>query len=216
MPMKSQSERVSNKNLKSFCGKPLYHAVAGVLLRSKYIGEVIINTDSGLIKHDVRENFPSYRIIDRPFELIGDMVPMNAIIGYDISLTENNIFIQTHSTNPMLLPETIDEAIEYFLKNQGKYDSLFSVTRLQTRLYWKDGSPINHNPKELLRTQDLPTVLEENSNFYIFTKKSFNSAGKKRIGNHPYLYEMDKVEAIDIDEPQDFVIAEQLYRRFRT
>ena len=215
LPMKGHSERVSNKNLKSFCNKPLYHAVANVLLNSKYINEVIINTDSDQIKNDVREKFPSFRIIDRPATLTGDMVPMNDIIGYDIYVSENNVFVQTHSTNPLLLSETLDHAIETFFLNRKKHDSLFSISRLQARLYWKDGSPINHNPVELIRTQDLPPVMVENSCFYIFTRDSFINAGNKRIGLNPFMYEIDKIEAVDIDEPQDFVFAEQLYQLFR-
>jgi CMP-N-acetylneuraminic acid synthetase len=215
LPMKGHSERVSNKNLKLFCNKPLYHAVANVLLKSKYISEVIINTDSIHIKEDVKENFPSFIINDRPAELIGDMVSMNEIINFDLESSDSTIFVQTHSTNPILLTETLDNAIEHFLNNEDKYDSVFSVTRLQTRLYWENGAPINHNPQELIRTQDLPPVMEENSSFYIFTKESFKTSGKKRIGNNPLLFEIDKIEAIDIDDPQDFIIAEQLYKLLR-
>jgi CMP-N-acetylneuraminic acid synthetase len=78
-------------------------------------------------------------------------------------------------------------------------------------LYWQDGSPVNHNPTELLRTQDLPPVFEENSNFFIFSKTSFEEAGKKRIGLKPKMFEVNKIEAVDIDNPEDFIIAEQLY-----
>ncbi len=93
---------------------------------------------------------------------------------------------------------------------KGDYDSVFSVTRLQTRFYWEDGSPINHNPNELLRTQDLPAVFEENSNFFIFTKDSFNSVGKKRIGKKPLMFPMGKIESQDIDEPEDFSIRQAM------
>ena len=81
----------------------------------------------------------------------------------------------------------------------------------QTRLYWKNGTAINHNPSELLRTQDLPPVYEENSNFYIFSKDSFNNCGNNRIGLTPQMFEIDKIEAVDIDNPHDFIIAENLY-----
>lgn len=215
LPMKGHSERVSNKNLKDFCGKPLYHAIVNEVLKSKYVNKIVINTDSEEIKEDVNTYFPTVIVIDRPENIIGDNVPMNEVIGYDLSKLDGDIFIQTHSTNPMLLAHTLDCAIEKFEKEKNKYDSIFSVTRLQTRLYWKDGSPVNHNPQELLRTQDLPPVFEENSNFYIFTKDSFNKSGRKRIGLKPLMFEIDKIEAVDIDEPQDFIIAEQLYKQLR-
>ena len=216
LPMKGHSERIPNKNLKSFQGKPLYHKVIDSLLHSKYIDKVVINTDSENIKIDAVKNFgDKILLIDRPNSIQGDFVSMNNIIEHVLSkLPNNNYFIQTHSTNPLLKTETIDRAIEkYFeaiIKNQ--FDSLFSVTRFQTRFYWKSGEPINHNPNELIRTQDLPIMYEENSNFFIFSRDSFFSNGLKRIGCKPYLFEMNKIESIDIDEPEDFTIAEIFYK----
>lgn len=213
LPMKAHSERVPDKNIKNFYGRPLYHAVLTTLLQSKYVEKVIINTDSDTIKKDAPRNFERVEIIDRPKELQGDLVPMNGIIAYDLNRTDGEYFLQTHSTNPLLRYQTIDRAIETYFENLEKIDSLFSVTRLQARLYWKDGSPINHNPNELLRTQDLPPVYEENSNLYIFSKKSFVNADRCRIGRKPRMFEIDKLEAVDIDEPQDWEIAELLYKR---
>ncbi|MBI2259898.1 MAG: acylneuraminate cytidylyltransferase family protein [Flavobacteriia bacterium] len=210
--MKGNSERVPNKNMRLFDGKPLYHAIISELLNSKYITNIIINTDSEKIKQDANLNFPSVIIVDRPIEIQGDFVPMNEIIEYDINQIESDIYIQTHSTNPLLKHITLDNAIKAFIDADGKFDSVFSVTRLQTRLYWEDGKPVNHNPNELLRTQDLPPVFEENSNFYIFTKESFKKVGKKRIGLKPLMFPMNKIEAQDIDEPEDFILAETLYK----
>jgi len=212
VPMKGNSERVPNKNLRLFDGKPLYHAVISELLKSKCINQVVINTDSEKIKTDANQHFPTVLIVDRPLEICGDFVPMNDVIAYDMSQVPSDIYIQTHSTNPLMKIETLDNAIEAFLENRGKYDSVFSVTRLQTRLYWEDGSAVNHNPSELLRTQDLPPVFEENSNFFIFTKESFEKSGNKRIGLKPMMFPMNKIEAQDIDEPEDFIIAENLYK----
>ncbi|MBE0661411.1 MAG: acylneuraminate cytidylyltransferase family protein [Bacteroidales bacterium] len=210
--MKAHSERVPNKNMRLLHGKPLYHAVAEALSQSPYIDEILINTDSTKIAEDSARYFPKIRIIDRPVSLQGDFVPMNDIIAYDLSQSQTEHFIQTHSTNPLLTTESINRGIEMYFANLDKHDSVFSVTRLQTRLYWKDGSAINHNPAELLRTQDLPPVYEENSCFYIFSKKSFVSAANKRIGLRPLMTELDKLEAVDIDEPADFIMAETLYK----
>ena len=116
------------------------------------------------------------------------------------------------ATNPLLTSATLDRAIETYFSNLDEYDSLFSVTRLQSRLSGQDGSPVNHNSDELIRTQDLSPIFEENSNFYIFSKNSFNNAKKNRIGLKPQMFEVDKLEAIDIDEQQDFELAEILYK----
>ena len=97
LPMKGHSERVPDKNLKDFAGKPLYHAVMQAFLACEYIQQVALNTDSDRIKADLKANFPGVVIIDRPLELQGDMVPMNAIIGYDMEQLDGDIFLQTHS-----------------------------------------------------------------------------------------------------------------------
>lgn len=212
LPMKGNSERVPNKNMKLFDKAPLYHAIVKSLLASKFIEYVVIDTDSQTIAKDAKEKFgDKVVIIDRPVEIRGDYVSMNNIIKNDLNHLESEHFIQTHSTNPLLKTQTINNAIELYFKSLEKFDSVFSVTKLQTRLYDHNAKPINHNPEELLRTQDLAPLYEENSNFYIFSKKSFKNAGNKRIGLKPKIYEVNKLEAVDIDEPEDFKLAELLH-----
>ena len=212
LPMKGNSERVKNKNMRNFDGKPLYHTIMNSLLSSKYIETVVINTDSDIISKDAKSNFgDKVIIINRPKEIQGDFVSMNDIINYDLSKLDGEVFLQTHSTNPLLRTETIDKAIEKYFTDLDKFDSIFGVTKVQTRFYDKDANPINHNPEELLRTQDLEPYYEENSNFYIFSKEAFRNAGNKRIGLKPQIFEVNKLESIDIDEPEDFKLAELLY-----
>jgi CMP-N-acetylneuraminic acid synthetase len=212
IPMKGHSERVPNKNMKDFNGKPLYHYIAKTMLGSKYVTDIIINTDSDIIKEDVAKNFPSIKTVDRPSELVGDFVSMNKIIQHDMIQAPSDLFVQTHSTNPLLKSETVDSAFSMLIDSKGAYDSAFSVTKIQTRFYDKDCKPYNHNPAELLRTQDLEPLFEENSNFFIFSKESFEEAGEARIGKNPCMVEMDKIEALDIDEPSDFKIAEAIHK----
>jgi len=212
LPMKATSERVPNKNIKNFGGVPLYHAITKSLLASQYIDKIVINTDSEVIAKDARENFgDKIIIIDRPVEIQGGDVSMNIIIDYDLSQLKGEHFLQTHSTNPLLRTETIDKAIEGYFEKLDDNDSLFGVTKVQTRFYDKDANPVNHNPEELLRTQDLEPLYEENSNLYIFSKEAFKKADKKRIGLKPQIFEVNKLEAVDIDEPEDFKLAELLH-----
>ena len=210
LPMKGNSERVPGKNLKIFNGKPLFHYVLEALQNSSLIDQIIINTDSKEIT-DSASIFSKVKIHERPSRICGDFVSMNDIIENDLENSDGTIYLQTHSTNPLLRSETISKAIAKF-QNSTTNDSLFSVTKLQTRLYWEDGKPVNHNPEELLRTQDLPPLFEENSNIFIFTKESFAKADNKRIGLNPIMFEIDKLEALDIDEPQDFVLAETIHK----
>ena len=99
--------------------------------------------------------------------------------------------------------------IRSYLEKIDQYDSLFSVTRLLTRLYDQEGAALNHNPKELLQTQDLPPVFEENSCIYIFSEESLTE-NSHRIGKRPYLFEIAPDEAWDIDTPLDFEIVNYL------
>ncbi|WP_045213330.1 cytidylyltransferase domain-containing protein [Desulfonatronovibrio magnus] len=211
LPMKGHSERVSNKNIRHFNGKQLYHHAAQVLQDSKFISSIVINTDSEIISEKAPKHFSKVHIINRPESIRGDFVPMNDIIAHDISVTDGEHFLQTHSTNPLLSQATLERAIQKYFEGLDRYDSLFSVTKLQTRLYWESGKPINHDPSKLERTQDLPPVFEENSNFYIFSRESFVRANNNRIGLTPQMFEVDPLEAIDIDEESDFQLAEAIY-----
>jgi CMP-N-acetylneuraminic acid synthetase len=108
--------------------------------------------------------------------------------------------------------ETLTNAVETFFKNYPIYDSLFSVTKVQTRFWDSLARAINHNPNILIRTQDLPPFYEENSCVYIFERNTLIER-HNRIGNRPFLFEMDPYEAVDIDEEIDFRVAEEVFRQ---
>ena len=209
--MKEHSERVPNKNIRDFCGKPLFHYILESLSKSKYINEIIINTDSQKIAKNAKEFF-NVTIHMRPDYLLKiDSNEANLIIEDDISKIDCEYFIQTHSTNPLLKTNSIDKSIEAFF-NQQECDSLFSVTPYQNRLFFENGDPVNHNPNQLIKTQDLPYLYEENSCIYIFSKNSFLK-NKNRVGVNPKLFSIDRFEAVDIDEMEDFVFAEFLMQK---
>lgn len=209
VPMKANSERVPGKNTKAFNGRPLYHWILNTLEASAVIDEVVVNTDSSEIAAGASDHFGA-TVIDRPEELRGDNVPMNDIILHDVGQVEADLYLQTHCTNPLLRRETVEEAVETFRADEAQ-DSLFSVTPLQTRLWDEDAEPINHERDQLLRTQDLPPVYEENSNIYLFTEDSVRRR-ENRIGDEPMMFEMAEREAVDIDVPIDFRVAEFLHR----
>src|SRR4051812_33227484 len=215
VPMRHSSERVPGKNYRPFGGKPLYHHIIGSLLACPQITEVVIDTDSPVIVADAFEHFPPVTVIERPDHVRGGMVPTNEVLLRDIQRVHADFYLQTHSTNPLLRTETISRAIDYFLANYPTYDSLFAVTRWQTRLWDQLGRAVNHNPAVLLRTQDLPPIYEENSNLYIFTAETLEQR-RNRIGERPYLFEVDRLEAADIDEELDFQVAEFLYQVTRS
>ena len=136
---------------------------------------------------------------------------MNDVLLNIVNQVNSDFFFQTHSTNPLLQSSTIKDAVEKFVKNYPLYDSLFSVTRLQTRLWDSLSRPINHNQNILLRTQDLPPIYEENSCIYIFNKNTLEQK-HNRIGNRPLMYEIEGLEAQDIDVELDFQVTELLFK----
>ena len=209
VPMRHHSQRVPEKNFRELAGKPLFHHILETLLYVPELDGIYIDTDSSPIVQGVKENFPAAQIIHRPQDLCADDTPMNQIIMHDVSVIQAPFYLQTHSTNPLLKPGTISSAIQVFIENIDQYDSLFSVTRLHTRLYDQEGKALNHNPKELLQTQDLPPVFEENSCLYLFSENSLTKNGH-RIGEKPYLFEIAPDEAWDIDTPLDFEIVNYL------
>ena len=213
VPMKKHSERVLNKNIKLLGNRPLFFHILQSLLASHYIKKVIINTDSERIAElAIGEFGKSVEIFWRPEELRGDFISMNKIIEYDLRDAElGQLFLQTHSTNPFLKTTTIDKAIEYYFEKlaSGEADSIFSVTEIRSRLYNSDLQPLNHDLHELIRTQDLKPVYEENSNFYLFSKESFLKT-KARIGQKPGGFTTEPLESIDIDTPEDWELAAYL------
>jgi CMP-N-acetylneuraminic acid synthetase len=211
VPMRHSSERVKGKNYRPFNGKPLFHYIISTLLRCPSITHVVIDTDSPTIVEYAKEHLPQVLLFERPAHLQDGSIPMNDVLLNIIRQIESDFYLQTHSTNPLLSAETIEDAVQFFLKNYPIYDSLFSVTRMQTRLWDGLARAVNHNPNILLRTQDLPPIYEENSCLYLFTKQILQER-HNRIGNRPYLYEIDRREAIDIDEEIDFQLAEMAYK----
>lgn len=212
VPMRHNSQRVPGKNYRHLVGKPLYQYIIETLLSVQQINEVVVDTDSLPVMEGLRRDFPQVHVLDRPEHLRADAVPMNEILAYDTAQVGADFYLQTHSTNPLLKAETISRGIHSFLKGYPAYDSLFSVTRLQTRLWDELTRPINHNPAILLQTQDLPPVYEENSCLYLFTRQTL-LARRNRLGERPLMFEIDPDEAWDIDEEIDFAITDFLMQQ---
>jgi CMP-N-acetylneuraminic acid synthetase len=211
VPMRHHSVRVPGKNYRDLAGKPLFHRIINTLQEVPEVDDILVDTDSPVILEGLSENFPEVKTISRPENLRGDLVPMNEILIHDTGEIDADYYLQTHSTNPLLRAETISSAIQTFIEVFPEFDSLFGVTRLQTRLWDQSGKPINHNPDVLLRTQDLPPVYEENSCIYIFKKETLLER-RNRLGERPLMFEIPAIEAWDIDEELDFIIADTLCR----
>jgi len=209
LPMKAHSERVAGKNFRPFRGKPLYRWMLDTLLSLPEVAQVVIDTDARelLASHGTFET-SDLRILDRPEELCGDHVSMNRILEHDIASVPADLYLMTHTTNPLLSAASVRGAFEALHKQReaSDCDSLFSVNRFQTRFYREDGSAVNHDPADLIRTQDLEPWYEENSNLYLFTRESFAATGA-RIGVCPMLFETPLAESVDIDDAAGWRLA---------
>ncbi len=209
LPMKAHSERVPGKNFRALGHKPLYAWMLDTLLAIDAIAMVVINTDAAAeLDDDPRLRQPRVLLRERSAALCGDFVSMNLIIGDDIAAVPADSYLMTHVTNPFLSAATIKRALAAYAAGlaAGSADSLFTVTRHQTRFYRADGSAINHDPANLIRTQDLEPWFEENSCMYLFSAASF-ARNQARIGDHPILFPIPKREAVDIDDQDDWNVA---------
>ncbi len=210
LPMKANSERVKGKNFRLFNGKPLFQWVLDTLLSVEEIDLVVINTDA---RHILAENGLVDRervlIRDRKPEICGDFVSMNLVLADDVANVPADIYLMTHTTNPLMTADTVRQAIALQQEGMasGAHDSVFTVNKHQTRFYRADMSAVNHDPKNLIRTQDLEPWYEENSNLYIFSAESF-ARTNARIGARPRMFETPRAESLDIDDQEGWEMAE--------
>jgi len=212
VPMRHASQRVPGKNYRPLGGIPLYAHILATLEACPSLERIVVDTDSSIIKAGVQERFPAVHIIDRRQDLRESDTPTNLVLLHDAQIFEADWYLQTHCTNPFLRPKTVEAAIAAFRDTITQHDALFSVTRLQRRLWTGAGKPLNHDPSILLRTQDLPPLFEENSCLYIFKRQAFLETGN-RLGRNPRMFEMEAMEAWDIDNEADFRVAEALLSR---
>jgi CMP-N-acetylneuraminic acid synthetase len=213
--MKAHSARVKGKNFRPFAGKPLFRWILDTLLAIPEIEKVVINTDARSILAD-NDLVDTDRILirDRKPEICGDFVSMNKVLADDIANVPAATYLMTHTTNPLLSSTSIVRALWMLdrARISGGVDSLFSVNKYQTRFYRGDCSAINHDPNNLIRTQDLEPWYEENSNLYLFTRESFASTNA-RIGKKPILFETPRMESADIDDQDGWDLAELIASR---
>lgn len=206
IPIKLGSKRVPGKNIRPFFdGTPLVHFIQKACLKAKNIDEVYIYCSDGKIQDYL---LPGVKYLRRPKYLDGDDINANDIIREFINTVEADIYVNAHTTSPFAKSETIEELVDKVAG--GRYDSAFCAEEIRTFM-WKDGLPMNFDPDHFPRTQDLPLIYGETSIAYVFTRNSFVKHNR-RLGSHPYIKEVGKIEAMDIDYPEDFDICDAIYK----
>lgn len=206
IPIKLGSKRVPQKNIKPFYdGTPLMHFIQKVCLESDRIDDVYIYCSDDKVKEYI---LPGVKFLKRPEYLDGDNINANDFIREFMKSVDADIYVNAHTTSPFAKVETINACIDKVAS--GEYDSAFCAESIKAFM-WENGKPINFDPDHFPRTQDLPVIYAETSIAYVFTKETFNKYNR-RVGIKPYIQEVGKIEAIDIDYPEDFDIANAIYK----
>lgn len=205
VPIKLNSERLPNKNIKPFAnGQPLLTYILNTLVNITEIDEVYVYcSNESIIEYLPR----GVKFLKRSEHLDSSETKINEVISSFINDVNADIYILSHVTAPFIREESIKRGLQKVL-NEG-YDSSFAVQRIQEFL-WKDNKPINYDLNNIARTQDLEPFYSETCGLYIFEKEIFKRHNR-RIGFNPYLLEISKIESIDIDEKEDFDIANAIF-----
>lgn len=205
VPMKLNNQRLPQKNTKAFTnGKPLCYYILSTLLKIKKIDEVYVYCSNEEIKKYIPNGV---KYLKRSESLDQNTTKMNEVLKAFAKDVPADVYVMTHTTAPFISKESIEKGLDAVLG--GEYDSSFAAKKLQDFL-WKDGKPFNYELDNIPRTQDLEPLYEETSGFYIYNSSVITSLNR-RIGEKPYIVEVNEIEAVDIDEKEDFQIADAIY-----
>lgn len=205
IPIKLNNQRLPGKNLLPLNKRPTCDYIFETICNVDIIDEKYVYCSDEAIKPYITlYESKGLRFLKRDSYLDGFQVKGLEIIDHFIRNVDADIYVLTHVTQPFTKSESIRNALEKVIS--GEYDSAFSAVMLQDYM-WVDGKPFNYDMKNIVRTQDLKPIYMETGAFFIFRKEVFTKLGQ-RIGNNPYIYEIDQFEAVDIDTAEDFEFAE--------
>lgn len=203
MPIKLKNERCPGKNTRLLDNKPLLQYELNSLKLTGLCDSInVYCSDEKVIPFlPLGVNF-----IKRPDFLDLPTSNFTQIFDCFIETIDADIYVYAHATAPFITVETMRQCIEAV--KSGAYDSAFCALKLQDYL-WQDGEPLNFDASNLPRTQDLKPIYQETSGVYVFTKAVYLKY-RRRIGKNPFIKEVSFKEAVDIDNPEDFELAEAL------
>ncbi|RGN35281.1 acylneuraminate cytidylyltransferase family protein [Bacteroides oleiciplenus] len=208
VPIRLNSKRVVGKNLKILGDKPLMCYILETLSGINKIDEVFVYCS----QESIKEYLPNkVSFLKRPEFLDRDETLGKEIYEEFVNTIDADIYILAHTTSPFMKKKTLEDALDKIM-NEG-YDSAFSCERIQT-FTWFEGKPLNYNLKEIPRTQTITPIYVETSAFFMF-KRDVWKINKQRIGSKPYMAQVDKIEGVDIDWPEDFDFAERILEAYK-
>ncbi|RGY94747.1 hypothetical protein [Clostridium sp. AM58-1XD] len=205
IPIKLNNQRLPGKNIKCFDdGTPLVHCIQRALLEANSIDEIYVYCSNISIQDYL---LPGVKFLNRSFELDADSINCNDILDRFIKEVDADIYIASHATGPFTSSRSINKCVNAVQSEE--YDSAFIATKMQQFL-WQEGKALNFDIQNFPRTQDLVPIYVETPGAYVFKKEVFEKY-KRRVGIKPYICEGEKLEEIDIDNPEDFKIANAIY-----
>ena len=203
MPIKLNNERCPGKNTRLLGGKPLLQYELDSLKETGLCSDIYVYCSDEAVVPFLPEGV---NFLKRPQELDLSTSNFTQIFSAFMADKDADIYVYSHATAPFVTVETMRQCMEAV--KSGAYDSAFCAVKLQDYL-WKDGEPLNFDATNLPRTQDLEPIYQETSGVYVFTKDVFLKH-KRRIGVNPFIKEVTFREAVDVDNPEDFNLAEVL------
>lgn len=204
IPIKLNNQRLPGKNTMMLQGRSTCDYIFETISNVDIIDEKYVYCSDEAIKPYIKPyEDKGLKFLKRDPYLDGFKVKGLEIIDYFVRDIDADIYVLTHVTQPFTKSKSIENALNKVIS--GEYDSAFSAVVLQDYM-WMNGKPLNYDLKNIVRTQDLAPIYMETGAFFIFKKEVFTEL-RQRIGNKPYIYEIDQFEAVDIDTAEDFEFA---------
>ncbi len=205
VPMKLNNSRLPQKNTMPFTnGEPLCHYILSTLLTVEGIDEVYVYCSNPNIRDFIPDGVKYLQRSDALDQNSTSMTEVLLNFAKDVSA---DIYVLTHTTAPFISKQSLEQGLQKVIS--GKNDSAFSAKKIQEFL-WRDDKPFNYALDNIPRTQDLPPLYAETCGFYIYRSNIITNF-HRRIGFKPYIVEVGEIESIDIDEAEDFEIADAIY-----
>lgn len=206
---RSGSVRVQNKNIRPFAGSTLLEVKIEQLKRISNIEEIVVNSnDDEILK--IAERCGAIPCVRDPY-YASNTVSMSDVYRNMAENMNCDVIVYANCTNPVIKDETIFNLVEYYKNHCDEFDSVNSA-HLVKEFLWKDNLPINYDLRNQPRSQDLPNISALNFAVNVLSRETMIE-GKNVVGKKPFIYNIDQIEATDIDNPIDFFLAEQIYKK---
>ncbi len=208
IPVKANSERVKKKNLRKFANTNLFELKLHQLKKTKNFKKFVVSSEDSQILDIAKEN--GFDIHERDPYYSTNTVPMSEVYSYIATSVEAENLAWINVTNPLAETKIYDDAVEIFSKINDKYDCLLSAIEVKENFFYKK-KPINFERSPWPRSQDLEPLISLPFVINILKRKNLIDWGSC-VGKNPYFYILDSLEAKDIDNPEDFLFCESIYK----